>query len=176
MTISTATGKPLTKAAQERARAYSISRAADGGFKRRGLRTYFEYRDLGIEKSSKGKVVAHVIRALPTKAPHGAWHTHACNLQFVYVLKGWLKFEYEGVGVITVKAGDCFVQPPNIMHREWAHSKNMELLEVVAPANFKTFDGPPLILPAPKQAAKKSPAKPARKASAKKAAKKAAKK
>ena len=154
MTLSTATGKPLTKAAQERARAYSISRAADGGFKRRGLRTYFEYRDLGIEKSSKGKVVAHVIRALPTKAPHGAWHTHACNLQFVYVLKGWLKFEYEGVGVITVKAGDCFVQPPNIMHREWAHSKNMELLEVVAPANFKTFDGPPLLTVASKPAKK----------------------
>ena len=35
MTISTATGKPLTKAAKERARAYTISRAADGGFKRR---------------------------------------------------------------------------------------------------------------------------------------------
>ncbi len=169
MAISSATGKPLTSLAKERARAYTISRAAAGGFKRRGLRAYFEYRDLGIEKSSKGKVVAHVIKALPEKAPHGAWHSHACNLQFVYVLKGWLKFEYEGVGVITVKAGDCFVQPPNILHREWAHSKNMELLEVVAPANFKTLDGPPLVA-----AAAKKP-KPVKKA-VKKAAKKVAKK
>lgn len=143
MTTSTATRKPLTASAQTRAKAYTINRAAAGGFVRRGLRAYFEYRDLGIEKSSKGKVVAHVIRARPEKAPHGAWHSHACNLQFVYVLKGWLKFEYEGVpGVITVKAGDCFVQPPNILHREIAHSMNMELLEVVAPANFKTLDGP----------------------------------
>ena len=171
MAISTATGKPLTKLAQERARAYTISRAAAGGFKRRGLRAYFEYRDLGIEKSSRGKVVAHVIKARPEKAPHGAWHSHACNLQFVYVLKGWLKFEYEGVGVITVKAGDCFVQPPNILHREWAHSKNMELLEVVAPANFKTLDGPLLVTAAPtkpqakpvKKAVKKSPKKAAKK-------------
>ena len=169
MAISTATGKPLTKLAQERARAYIVSRAADGGFKRRGLRAYFEYRDLGIEKSSKGKVVAHVIKARPEKAPHGAWHSHACNLQFVYVLKGWLKFEYEGVGVITVKAGDCFVQPPNILHREWAHSKNMELLEVVAPANFRTLDGPPLVTATAKKA------KPVKKA-VKKAPKKAAKK
>ena len=145
MTTSTATGKPLTANAQTRAKAYTVNRAAAGGFVRRGLRAYFEYRDLGIEKSSMGKVVAHVIRARPEKAPHGAWHSHACNLQFVYVLKGWLKFEYEGVpGVITVKAGDCFVQPPNILHREIAHSMNMELLEVVAPANFKTFDGPQL--------------------------------
>ena len=171
MAISTATGKPLTKLARERARAYTISRAAAGGFKRRGLRAYFEYRDLGIEKTSKGKVVAHVIKARPEKAPHGAWHSHACNLQFVYVLKGWLKFEYEGVGVITVKAGDCFVQPPNILHREWAHSKNMELLEVVAPANFRTLDGPPLVT----AAAKQPKAKPVKK-TVKQAPKKAAKK
>ena len=163
MATSTATGKPLTANAQTRAKAYTVNRAAAAGFVRRGLRAYFEYRDLGIEKSSKGKVVAHVIRARPEKAPHGAWHSHACNLQFVYVLKGWLKFEYEGVpGVITVKAGDCFVQPPNILHREIAHSKYMELLEVVAPANFKTLDGPQLERPVTstlKRAAKKKAAR-----------------
>ena len=170
MTTSTATGKPLTSTAQTRAKAYTINRSAAGGFVRRGLRAYFEYRDLGIEKSSKGKVVAHVIRARPEKAPHGAWHSHACNLQFVYVLKGWLKFEYEGVpGVITVRAGDCFVQPPNILHREIAHSKQMELLEVVAPANFKTLDGPKIEMPATKavkHAAKQAVKKAAKKKSA----------
>ena len=102
------------------------------------MRAYFEYRDLGIIKASQGRVVAHVIRARPEKAPHGAWHSHSCNLQFVYVLKGWLRFEYEGVGEFLMKAGDCFVQPPNIVHREIAHSKNMELIEVVAPADFGT--------------------------------------
>ena len=172
MPISSATGKPLTQPAHERAKAYTVNRAAAGGFVRRGLRAYFEYRDLGIEKSSKGKVVAHVIKARPEKAPHGAWHSHACNLQFVYVLKGWLKFEYEGVPqVITVKAGDCFVQPPNILHREIAHSKNMELLEVVAPADFKTLDGPKLAAPPVKQTVTKAATK-----AVKKAAKKPAKK
>ena len=134
----TAAGAPLSAAAKARARGFSVSRAADGGFKQRGLRAYFEYRDLGIIKASQGRVVAHVIRARPEKAPHGAWHSHSCNLQFVYVLKGWLRFEYEGVGEFLMKAGDCFVQPPNIVHREIAHSKNMELIEVVAPADFGT--------------------------------------
>ena len=170
MPTSSATGKPLTKPAQERAKAYTVNRAAAGGFVRRGLRAYFEYRDLGIEKSSKGKVVAHVIKARPEKAPHGAWHSHACNLQFVYVLKGWLKFEYEGVPqVITVKAGDCFVQPPNIVHREIAHSKNMELIEIVAPADFGTRDEPAANGKSAKKAASKAPPRAAAKKPAKKA-------
>ena len=168
--VATTTRTPLSAAAKARARGFSVSRAADGGFKQRGLRAYFEYRDLGIIKASQGRVVAHVIRARPEKAPHGAWHRHSCNLQFVYVLKGWLRFEYEGVGEFLMKAGDCFVQPPNIMHREIAHSKNMELLEVVAPANFGTHDAPAM-----NQAAKKA-AKKAAKPSVKKVAAKTAKK
>ncbi len=43
-------------------------------FSRRGLRGYFEYRDLGIKRATRGKVVAHVIRARAGKAPHGEWH------------------------------------------------------------------------------------------------------
>jgi quercetin dioxygenase-like cupin family protein len=55
-----------------------------------------------------------------------------------YVLKGWATFEYEGIGVITVKPGDCVHQPPGIVHREIEHSDDLELLEVVLPADFKT--------------------------------------
>jgi mannose-6-phosphate isomerase-like protein (cupin superfamily) len=140
--IAPARPTSLSAAASARARAFSVSRASDGGFKRRGLRAYFEYRDLGIANASHANVMAHVIRARPRKAPHGKWHSHACKLQFVYVLKGWVRLEYEGVGVVTMKKGDCFVQPPNILHREIAHSKNLEVIEIVAPADFKTHDAP----------------------------------
>jgi hypothetical protein len=37
-----------------------------------------------------------------------------------------------------MKAGSCFYQPPRIRHREIKHSKNLEMVEVVAPAKFKT--------------------------------------
>ncbi len=130
----------LGAAAKKRAAAFTVSHAADARFVKRGLRSYFEYRDLGIARASAGKVVAHVIRARPEKAPHGAWHRHDCKLQFVYVLKGWVRFEYEGVGVVTMRKGSCFQQPPNIRHREIAHSKDLELLEIVAPADFETLD------------------------------------
>ena len=117
---------------------FAISHRADSRFVRRGLRSYFEYRDLGIRRATRGKVVAHVIRARPGKAPHGQWHRHDCDVQFVYVLKGWAVFEYEGVGKVKMKSGTCFYQPPGIRHREIRHSKDLQMIEVVAPAHFKT--------------------------------------
>src|SRR5256885_16935189 len=117
---------------------FHVSHRKDGKFEQRGLRAYFEYRDLGIQRASKGKVVAHVIRARPGKAPHGEWHYHDVNVQFVYVLKGWVLFEYEGVGKVMMKAGSCFYQPPRIRHRELRHSKNVEMIEIVGPAGFRT--------------------------------------
>jgi quercetin dioxygenase-like cupin family protein len=125
-----------------------VAHLKDAKFARRGLRSYFEYRDLGIKRATGGRAVAHVIRVRPGKAPHGEWHTHDCEMQFVYVLKGWVLFEYEGVGKVMMKAGSCFYQPPNIRHRELRHSRNLEMIEVVAPAVFKTRASP---------AARKSP-------------------
>ena len=151
----------VSAAAKRRAARFAISHRAKAKFKRRGLRAYFEYRDLGIERATRGKVVAHVIRARPGKAPHGHWHLHDCDVQFVYVLKGWAKFEYQGVGVVTMRPGTCFYQPPNIRHREIAHSKDLEMIEVVAPAKFATADAQVVsaVRPKAKRAARKSPAR-----------------
>ncbi|HEU4646261.1 MAG TPA: cupin, partial [Burkholderiales bacterium] len=84
-------------------RRFAVSHRAKSKFVHRGLRNYFEYRDLGIARATRGKVVAHVIRARPGKAPHGQWHRHDTDVQFVYVLKGSAVFEYEGVGRVTMK-------------------------------------------------------------------------
>src|SRR3954470_1607054 len=132
-------------------RGFSVSHLRASPFEKRGLRTYFEYRDLGIRRATKGKVVAHVIRARPGKAPHGDWHYHDVDVQFVYVLKGWVRFEYEGIGEVLMKAGSCFYQPPRIRHRELKHSRDVEMLEIVSPAKFKTAEVQPR--------ARKSPAR-----------------
>jgi quercetin dioxygenase-like cupin family protein len=129
------------------ARRFNVSHRARSKFVRRGLRGYFEYRDLGIRRATRGKVVAHVIRARPGKAPHGQWHLHDCEVQFVYVLKGWVEFEYEGVGKVMMRAGSCFYQPPRIRHREIRHSRDIEMLEIVSPAVFDTRDAKPPAAP-----------------------------
>ncbi len=132
--------------------ALSVSHLKRSRITKRGLRRYFDYRDLGIKRATGGKVVAHVIRVRPGKAPHGEWHAHDCKVQFVYVLKGWVLFEYEGVGEVMMKAGTCFYQPPRIRHRELKHSQDLEMIEVVAPGDFRTFASE-------KPAARKSPAR-----------------
>jgi mannose-6-phosphate isomerase-like protein (cupin superfamily) len=129
--------------ANARAQRFNVSHRASSKFVRRGLRGYFEYRDLGIKRATHGKVVAHVIRARRGKAPHGEWHMHDCDVQFVYVLKGSVQFEYEGIGKVTMRAGTCFYQPPRIRHRELKHSKDLEMIEVVSPAVFETRDAKP---------------------------------
>ena len=122
---------------------FTVNHRRGSKFERRGLRSYFEYRDLGIKRATQGKVVAHVIRARPGRAPHGEWHYHDVAVQFVYVLKGWVRFEYEGVGEVLMKAGSCFYQPPRIRHRELKHSRNLEMIEIVSPAKFKTYEAKP---------------------------------
>ena len=117
---------------------FAVSHFKAARFKQRGLRDYFEYRDLGINRATRGKLVAHVIRARRGKTPHGQWHRHDCDVQFVYVLRGSAVFEYEGVGKVTMRAGSCFYQPPGIRHREIRHSQDLEMIEIVAPANFRT--------------------------------------
>jgi uncharacterized RmlC-like cupin family protein len=142
----------LGAAAKARAQCFRVSHLANAKFEKRGLRDYFQYRDLGIKRATRGKMIAHVIRARPGKAPHGEWHVHTCNAQFVYALTGWVRFEYEGVGEVLMKAGTCFYQPPRIRHREIEHSPDVEMLETVAPATFRTYS-------AEIPAARKSPAR-----------------
>ncbi|HYG87928.1 MAG TPA: cupin domain-containing protein [Azospirillum sp.] len=117
---------------------FTVSHADDSPFRRDGLRPFFEYRDLGIRAATGGKVAAHVIRARPGEESLGGWHTHALDFQMVYVLKGWVKFAYEGQGEVMLRAGSCVHQPPGIRHVEIAHSDDLEMLEITLPAEFET--------------------------------------
>ena len=116
---------------------FVASHAQDAVFER-GLRSFFEYRDLGIKQATEGRVVAHVIRAAAGTAFSSQPHLHRTDFQLVYVLKGWIEFEYEGQGVVRLEAGSCVHQPPGIRHRELGHSEDVELLEVVLPGDFAT--------------------------------------
>ncbi len=120
--------------------AFVLAHADDGKFVGQGLRPFFEYRDLGIKDGTKGKFGAHVIRAVPGMESPGAWHSHELDFQMVYVTKGWVVFEYEGQGEHVLRAGSCVLQPPGIKHREVRHSDDMELIEIISPADFDTRD------------------------------------
>lgn len=120
--------------------AFSISHADDSAFKGQGLRPFFEYRDLGIKNATGGTFGAHVIRAVPGMESPGHWHSHDLDFQMVYVTKGWVVFEYEDAGEHVLREGSCVLQPSGIKHREVRHSDDMELIEIISPAEFDTKD------------------------------------
>ncbi|MDX1801201.1 MAG: cupin domain-containing protein [Marinobacter sp.] len=116
---------------------FTVSHARDARFER-GLRSFFEYRDLGIREATEGQVVAHVIRAAEGADVVSSPHCHQTRFQLVYVLRGWIEFEYEGQGIVRLEAGSSVYQPPGIRHREVGHSEDIEMLEIVMPADFTT--------------------------------------
>jgi quercetin dioxygenase-like cupin family protein len=115
----------------------TIRHAAETRFEA-GLRPFFTYRDLGIREATGGDYGAHVIRAVPGQHAQPEWHAHELAFQMVYVLRGWVRFDYEDVGEVLFQAGDSVYQPPGIRHREVAHSDDLELVEITSPAEFAT--------------------------------------
>ncbi len=116
---------------------FAVSHARDAVFEQ-GLRSFFAYRDLGMRAATGGRVVAHVIRAIPGGEVSSQLHLHRTSFQMVYVLQGWISFHYDGQGELRLEAGDCVHQPPGIRHRELGHSDDLELLEIVMPGDFST--------------------------------------
>lgn len=118
---------------------FTHNQAADATWTE-GLREIFEYRDLGIKDGTNGDYIAHIVKANGKKQSDEVqhWHLHECTFQFVYVLNGWATFEYEDEGVKTIRKGDCINQRPMIAHREIECSPDFEVIELVAPADFKT--------------------------------------
>ena len=131
--------KARLKTAKPRKQTFVASHLDERDFKE-GLRSYAKYRDLGMAAATNGLAQAHVIRLIPPCRPEevSKLHYHDVEFQMVYVLKGWIEFEYENQGVVRLEAGSCVHQPPAIRHRELGHSDDIEMLEVVLPAGFVT--------------------------------------
>jgi mannose-6-phosphate isomerase-like protein (cupin superfamily) len=120
----------------------AISHYRDEDFKADGLRAYAQYRDLGVADASRGLARAHVIRLIGPCNPDevSKLHFHDVDFQMVYVLKGWVKTYMEGQGETLMKQGSSWTQPPRIKHLIMDYSDDVELLEVILPADFKTVE------------------------------------
>ena len=132
--------KPVKKVRPKQRIAISHHREED--FKADGLRTYAKYRDLKIADATHGLAQAHVIRLQGPCNPAevSKLHLHHVDFQMVYVLKGWVKTYLEGQGETLMKEGSAWTQPPRIKHLIMDYSDDVELLEVILPAEFKTVE------------------------------------
>jgi hypothetical protein len=132
---------PSAKAARPKQR-IAISHHREEDFKADGLRAYAHYRDLGIRDATGGLAQAHVIRLIGPCNPEevSKLHFHDIDFQMVYVLKGWVKTYMEGQGETLMREGSAWTQPPKIRHMILDYSDDVELLEVILPAEFKTVE------------------------------------
>jgi quercetin dioxygenase-like cupin family protein len=120
----------------------AISHHREDDFRADGLRAYAQYRDLGVAAASNGAAQAHVIRLIGPCNPQevSKLHFHDIDFQMVYVLKGWVKTYLEGEGETMMQQGSAWTQPPRVRHMILDYSDDVELLEIILPAEFKTVE------------------------------------
>ena len=134
----------MTQDVQRLANAFSalvFGACDDTSFRRDGLWASFEYRDLGAAEATDGRVGAFHMRALgPCKGPMG-WHWHDLDFHLVFILKGRVRYRWEGSNeIIVANAGDSMIQPPCGAHNVLDYSEDVEVLEITMPAKYPTID------------------------------------
>ena len=117
-----------------------VTPLADDRFHREGLRANVEYRDLGFSAATGGRIGAKHVRAIRPFDQETGWHWHDMTAHFVYVLKGWVRFRFDGVAEpLTIEAGTCICQPAGVPHNVIAQSDDLELIEINMPADYATL-------------------------------------
>ena len=110
-----------------------------------GRRPEITYRDLGVADASNGRMRAEVmhIGASGSPAQPTGWHYHECEIQFLYMLKGWVDLEFGDRGIVRLSEGESMMIPGGMVHQELRASEPMELLEVSVPARLGTVNCAP---------------------------------
>jgi quercetin dioxygenase-like cupin family protein len=117
---------------------FSVSRAREAQFESGGLRSFLEYRDLGIKKATGGRWRASISHSLQAMPGGTGLHRHELDVQVVFVLQGQAVFEYGQYGEVEVGPGDCIHQPSGIVHQQTDRTADCMVLEVVSPGEFPT--------------------------------------
>ena len=119
-----------------------ISRESEARYST-GLREFLKYRQLDLAEATGGVVGGRIIKAAGKMSDYRGTgkHRHDLGLQFVYVVRGWVEFEFDS-GIERLERGDFMIIPPNLPHEQVGYADNVELFEVTAPAEFPTVDVP----------------------------------
>lgn len=102
-----------------------------------GRREFLRYRDIGLAAATGDRFRMLGMQATGTNEETG-WHYHVCDVQFVYVLRGWVELEFEGGRCERLVAGSFASIPGGTLHNEKNLSDDLEVLEICSPANMGT--------------------------------------
>lgn len=102
-----------------------------------GRREFLSYRDIGLAAATGDRFRMLGMKASGKNEATG-WHYHVCDMQFVYVVKGWVELEFEGGRREKLVAGSFASIPGGTLHNEMNLSDDLEVIEICAPANMGT--------------------------------------
>jgi quercetin dioxygenase-like cupin family protein len=118
----------------------TYSKLSESKWEKQGLRGFLEYRDLGVAELTEGRFRANVGRALHAHKPglEAPLHYHSIGFHFTYILKGWMRTYYDGLGEVVLQAGDAVTYEGEIVQAHTEYSEDYEVLQVMMPADFAT--------------------------------------
>lgn len=103
----------------------------------KGRRHWMDYLDYGVTEATSGQMRAQ--RIIVTGKTQGTdWHYHVCEMQFFYVIKGYIVFHLEDGSTLRLEAGDTGFIPGGYKHAEIDISEDFDTLEVSVPADLGT--------------------------------------
>ena len=121
----------------ETAASLDVNHLTDDSYGATGRREFLKYRDLGLEDASGGRFRATMMRSEAKNEATG-WHYHECDVQFIYVVDGWVDLEFEGGRVERLEKGSSMTIPGGTVHNEIAMADNFEIIEFCSPADMGT--------------------------------------
>jgi quercetin dioxygenase-like cupin family protein len=117
-----------------------LSRLEAAHWTRKGLRAFLEYRDLGLSEATGGRFGATIGRAIQKFEPGGGAkrHTHDTTFHLIFVMRGWLRTEFEGLGELVLRQGDCIAYQGEIPQEHVEYSDDFEVMQIASPADYRT--------------------------------------
>lgn len=117
-----------------------VTRKEEAAWTGKGLRPFLEYRDLGLDEASEGKASATIGRVIRKFEPGGGAkrHYHETAYHLIFVLRGWFRSQFEGLGEVTLREGDSLAYRGEIPQAHVEYSDDFQVLQITAPANFRT--------------------------------------
>ena len=117
-----------------------LSRLDGTDWTRKGLRPFLEYRDLGLAEATDGRIGGTIGRAIKKFEPGGGAprHTHNTSFHLIFVMRGWFRTEFEGLGEVVVRQGDCIAYQGEIPQAHIEYSDDFEVMQIASPADYRT--------------------------------------
>ena len=117
-----------------------LSRLDGATWTRKGLRPFLEYRDLGLAEATGGRIGGTIGKAIKKFEPGSGAprHYHNTDFHFIFVMRGWFRTEFEGLGEVVVREGDCIAYQGEIPQQHIEYSDDFEVMQIASPADYGT--------------------------------------